>query len=137
MGVQRIRLNVKGDGALLIEQREEHAAEGLIVDAAAGSSQVLLDLEDDIGLLSETPQMGYSITVVSILSRIKNPINLLKATLAMTNGFDGQHVAVKTLYFGTPERCRLFNGSKTQTQLLKQGSTVRDMSPCLTIPMST
>ena len=52
-------------------------------------------MENDIGLISEAMDMGFRFTVVSVMSRIKDSVNLLKASLEMTDDFDVQHVAVK------------------------------------------
>ena len=118
-GVQRIELDVQGEADALINQMADQKADVFLVDVAAGGSQTLLNLENDIGLLSTASMLGYRVTVVSVLSRIKDSVNLLKATLEMTADFDVDHVAVKNLYFGKENRFLLFDGSKTKQQLLE------------------
>ncbi|MEL6159887.1 MAG: chromosome partitioning protein ParA [Cyanobacteria bacterium J06627_32] len=126
-GVQRLELDTKGEADVLLNEMDAHKADVFLVDVAAGGSQTLLALEDDIGLLSEAMEMGYRFTIVSVMSRIKDSVNLLKTSLSMMDDFDVQHVAVKNLYFGDPDRFRLFNGSKTEARLLDSGGTVLGM----------
>ena len=126
-GVQQIDLNQQGEADILLNQMEEGKADIFLVDVAAGGSQTLLDLEGDIGLISEAMDMGYRYTVVSVMSRIKDSVNLLKASLEMTDDFDVQHVAVKNLYFGACDRFRLFDDSKTKGRLLEAGGMVLEM----------
>ena len=126
-GVQCVDLDKQGEADVLLNQMEESKADVFLVDVAAGGSQTLLDLENDIGLISEAMEMGYRFTVVSVMSRIKDSVNLLKASLEMTDDFDVQHVAVKNLYFGEGDRFRLFDGSKTRAWLLERGGVVLEM----------
>ncbi len=126
-GVQRIELDVQGKADVLINQMDAKKADVFLVDVAAGGSLALLDLEHDIGLLSEANEMGFRFTVVSVMSRIKDSIKLLKAKLEMTEEFKVQHVAVKNLYFGERDRFLLFDGSKTKEKLLAGGGVVIEM----------
>ncbi|MGB3669834.1 MAG: hypothetical protein WA783_12105 [Phormidesmis sp.] len=126
-GVQCIDLDTQGQADGLLDQMEAGKADVFLVDVAAGGGQSLLTLEQDIGLISEAIDMGFRFTVVSIMSRIKDSVNLLKSSLEMTDEFDVQHVAVKNLYFGDSERFRLFDGSKTKAALLERGGAVLEM----------
>ncbi|MEL6159934.1 MAG: chromosome partitioning protein ParA [Cyanobacteria bacterium J06627_32] len=126
-GVKRIELDTQGEADALLNDMDAGKADVFLVDVAAGGSQALLELEDDIGLISEAMEMGYRFTVVSVMSRIKDSVNLLKASLEMTTDFDVQHVAVKNLYFGECDRFRLFDGSKTEARLLERGGVVVEM----------
>ena len=126
-GVQCVDLDRQGKADVLLNQMEAGKADVFLIDVAAGGSQTLLDLEQDIGLISEAMEMGFRFTLVSVMSRIKDSVNLLKASLEMTQGFDVQHVAVKNLYFGEGDRFRLFDGSKTKAALLEGGGVVLEM----------
>ncbi|MEN8446388.1 MAG: division plane positioning ATPase MipZ [Cyanobacteria bacterium J06555_13] len=126
-GVQRIELDTKGEADVLLNDMDAQKADIFLVDVAAGGSQALLDLEDDIGLISEAMEMGYRFSVVSVMSRIKDSVNLLRASLEMTEDFDVQHVAVKNLYFGDENRFSLFDDSKTEARLKEGGGVVVEM----------
>lgn len=120
-GVRRVELDVQGEADVLLNEMEAHKADVFLVDVAAGGSQTLIELEEDIGLLSMADSLGYRVTVVSVLSRIKDSVNLLRMTLERTAEFDVDHVVVKNLFFGKKERFLLFEGSKTKEQLLDGG----------------
>ncbi|MEL7228266.1 MAG: adenylyl-sulfate kinase, partial [Cyanobacteria bacterium J06576_12] len=68
-GVQCVDLDKQGEADVLLNQMEESKADVFLVDVAAGGSQTLLDLENDIGLISEAMDMGFRFTVVSVMSR--------------------------------------------------------------------
>jgi hypothetical protein len=126
-GVQCLDLDKQGQADILLNQMDERDADVFLIDVAAGGGQTLLDLEQDIGLISEAMAMGFRFTVVSVMSRIKDSVNLLKASLDMTDGFNVQHVAVKNLYFGEDERFLLFDNSKTKLRLEKGGGVTIKM----------
>ena len=58
-GVQRIELDTQGEADALLNDMDAGKADVFLVDVAAGGSQTLLDLENDIGLISEAMDMGY------------------------------------------------------------------------------
>lgn len=126
-GVQCVDLDQQGQADVLLDQMEAGQADVFLIDVAAGGSQTLLDLEQDIGLMSEAMAMGFRFTVVSVMSRIKDSVNLLKASLEMTDGFDVQQVAVKNLYFGEGKRFLLFEDSKTKLRLENGGGVTLEM----------
>lgn len=120
-----VRVELEGSGvAPLLDEMERQTADVILVDVAAGGSRTLMQLDDDVRLLFNAKDRGYQVTVVSVLSRIKDSVNLLKATLDMTEGRDVQLVAVKNLYFGKADRFRLFDDSKTKARLLESGGVV-------------
>ena len=123
-----IRTELKGTGvAPLLNAMEARVADVILVDVAAGGSRTLAELDKSVRLFFNAADMGYQTTVVSVLSRIKDSVNLLKATMEMTEGKEIDLVAVKNLYFGTPERFRLFDDSKTKQRLIEQGGLVLEM----------
>lgn len=122
------RTVLEGSGvAPLLDAMEAKTADVILVDVAAGGSRTLMQLDEEVRLLFNAADMGYQVTVVSVLSRIKDSVNLLKVTMDMTEGNDVQIVAVKNLYFGKPDRFRLFDDSKTQKRLIESGGLVLEM----------
>ena len=111
----------------LLDAMEAQKADVILVDVAAGGSRTLMQLDDEVRLLFNAADMGYQVTIVSVLSRIKDSVNLLKATMNMTEGKAVQLVAVKNLYFGEAKRFRLFDDSKTKQRLLDAGGVVLEM----------
>lgn len=123
-----VRTVLEGSGvAPLLDAMEAQTADVILVDVAAGGSRTLMQLDEEVRLLFNAADMGYQVTVVSVLSRIKDSVNLLKATMDMTTGHEVQLVAVKNLYFGKPDRFRLFDDSKTQKRLMDSGGLVLEM----------
>ena len=69
-------------------------------------------------------EVGYQLTIVTVLSRIKDSVNQLKLAMDITEGFDVQHVAVKNLYYGDADKFRFLERSKTKQRLLDNGGVV-------------
>ena len=126
-GVVPLALDVQGQADRLLDEMEAAKAQVFLIDVAAGGSKTLRDLEDDIGLVSEAVEMGYGFTVVSVMSRVKDSVNLLRNTLEMTEGLPADHVAVKNLYFGDEDQFELFDESKTKPRLTERGGVVVEM----------
>ncbi len=71
-------------------------------------------------------ELGYGITIVSVLSRVKDSVNALKLLLDFAGDKVG-YVAVKNLYFGEAEKFRILDNSKTKKQLEQLGGVVITM----------
>ncbi|MEM6452003.1 MAG: hypothetical protein AAF703_17025 [Cyanobacteria bacterium P01_D01_bin.105] len=127
MGVKKLALDTQGAADGLLDAMEARKAQVFLIDVAAGGSKTLQDLENDIGLISEAAAMGYGFTVVSVLSRIKDSVNLLKLTLGMTEGLAVDLIAVRNLYFGDDGQFALFDESMTKQRLIERGGRVVDM----------
>ncbi len=126
-GVQKLALDTQGAADGLLDEMEAKKAQVFLIDVAAGGSKTLRDLENDIGLISQAVDIGYGFTVVSVLTRIKDSVNLLKLILEMTEGLPAQHVAVKGLHDGRPDQFMLFDESKTKERLIERGGVVVEM----------
>jgi hypothetical protein len=126
-GVKRIDIEDLGDADLLVHAMDKVKPDVLLVDVAAGGSKSLLNIEADQRILSDAAELGYKFTIVSVMSRIKDSVNLLKATIDSTAAYDVDHIAFKNLYFGSADRFRLFDGSSTKTKLLASGGSVLDV----------
>jgi len=70
--------------------------------------------------------LQYDITIVSVLSRVKDSVNALKLLMDFTGDAVG-YVAVKNLYFGDAEKFRILDNSKTKKQLEQLGGVVITM----------
>ncbi len=79
-----------------------------------------------MGLLESAKELGYGITIVSVLSRVKDSVNALKLLMDFAGDAVG-YVAVKNLYFGDAEKFRILDNSRTRKQLEQLGGVVITM----------
>jgi hypothetical protein len=129
-GVKKIDITVKGGGDVLIDEMDQRQAAVMLVDLPAGAGEHLEKFEREMGFIAAAAEMGYGVTVVSVLSRVKDSINALRLMLEFT-GDAVQHVAVKNLYFGEEARFVLFDESKVKQRLLESGGRVVKMDDLL------
>lgn len=122
-GVTRIDLSVRGGADALLNALERSTAEVVLIDFPAGGGELFERLELEIKLLDFLAEMGYELTMVTVISRVKDCVNSLR-TLMEFCGDKAEHVVVKNGFFGEPERFRRFDGSKTKELLLQQGGRV-------------
>ena len=126
--VTRIPIHKRNGADDIIMEMEEAQTPIILVDVPAGGGNLLTGLEDEVGFLSALEEVGYQMTLVTVLSRIKDSVNQLKLAMDVTEGYNNiAHVAVKNLYFGDCDRFRLFDGSKTKGRLLERGGVVLEM----------
>jgi hypothetical protein len=78
---------------------------------------------EDIKLFDLLEEIGYELTMVSVLSRVKDSINSLR-TLIDYCGDRANHVVVKNGFFGEPDKFRRFDNSKTKDLILEKNGIV-------------
>jgi hypothetical protein len=129
-GVKLIDITAKGGGDILIDEMDEHKAPVMIVDLPAGAGEHIERFEREMGFIAAAAEMGYGVTLVSVLSRVKDSTNALRLMLDSTS-VGVQHVAVKNLYFGEESRFVLFDESQVVQRLLDTGGKVLKMDDLL------
>ncbi|MBE9030464.1 chromosome partitioning protein ParA [filamentous cyanobacterium LEGE 11480] len=122
-GVTRIDLSVQGGADDLLNVLGSPTADLVLLDLPAGGGELFERLEKEIRLLDFLEELDYSLTLVSVISRVKDCINSLR-TLMEFCGDQAEHVVVKNGFFGEADRFRRFDGSKTKALLLQRGSRV-------------
>lgn len=130
-GVIRTELAERHGGDPILNVMDEQQPQVILVDVAAGGSQILMRLEEETRFLSDAAEMGYRFTVVSVLSPIKDSVNMLREAMATTQGHDVQQVAVKNLHFGDADEFELLDGSKTKQRFTEGGGIVLEMRDLL------
>jgi hypothetical protein len=130
-GVIRTELGERDGGDVILAVMEQKEPDVILVDVAAGGSQILMRLQDESLFLSSAREMGYDFTVLSVLSPIKDSVNMLKEAMETTQGHFVQHVAVKNLHFGEADDFELFESSKTKLRFEKAGGVVITMRDLL------
>lgn len=122
-GVARIDLNVKGGADKLINSLELEAPQIVLIDFPAGGGELFEKLEKDIDLFALLKEVGYKLTMVSVLSRVKDSINSLSSLMECCKGRANQ-IAVKNGFFGDPDKFSRFDNSKTKKALLSEGGII-------------
>lgn len=125
-GVKRIDIGARGGADALLDDMEQVGAKVMLVDLPAGGNEAFEKLEAEMGLLESAKELGYDITIVSVLSRVKDSVNALKLLMDFTGDAVG-HVAVKNLYFGDAQKFHILDNSKTKKQLEQLGGVVITM----------
>ncbi len=125
-GVKRIDISARGGADALLDDMEGVGDKVMLVDLPAGGNEAFEKLEAEMGLLDSAKELGYDITIVSVLSRVKDSVNALKLLMDFTGDAVG-YVAVKNLYFGDAEKFRILDNSKTKKQLEQLGGVVITM----------
>lgn len=126
-GVARIAIKQRNGVDSIITEMDDVGTQVILVDAPAGGNSVLAELEEENGFLSGMAEGGYSLTMVTVLSRIRDSINQLKWAMDLTDGYDVAHVAVKNLFYGDAHKFRFLDRSKTKQRLLDNGGHVIEM----------
>lgn len=126
-GVRRVDITKRDGGDEIITEMAAIKTPFILVDLPGGAGDILTVLEEEIGFLSAVAELGYQMTVVSVLSRTKDALNQLKQTLDITDGYGVNHVVVKNLFYGAASKFRSFDKSRTRQRLLDNGGVIIEM----------
>ena len=111
-GVKTINLSLNSDiSALLDTLAEDHQV--ILLDLPAGIGELIELLETKLMLSQVTQENDYRLTFVTVLNRGRDCVNSLRS-LIDAFGDQADHVVVKNLHFGAPEKFKRFDSSKTK-----------------------
>ncbi|PZO18181.1 MAG: hypothetical protein DCF25_10145 [Leptolyngbya foveolarum] len=130
-GVTRTLLAQRDGGDHILEAMEDQQPDVILVDVAAGGTQILMRLQDESLFLSSAEELGYGFTVITVLSPIKDSVQMLKEAMDITQDHNVQHVVVKNLHFGPEEDFELFDASSTKQRFEASGGIVLTMRDLL------
>ena len=130
-GVVRTVLADRDGGDDILEEMEEAQPDVILVDVAAGGSQILMRLQDESLFLSDAEALGYAFTVVTVLSPIKDSVVMLKEAMDITQRHNVQHVVIKNLHFGQEDDFELFDNSTAKQRFKANGGIVLTMRDLL------
>ena len=125
-GISKLDFSIEGGADELIEAMDRCSAPVMVVDLPGGGVELLERLNSQMSFLADAADMGYAVTMVSVLSRIKDSVNALRLLMDLT-GDSARHIAVKNLYWGDEQKFSLFDGSATKQRLLDAGGLVMNM----------
>lgn len=122
-GVTRLDLSAKGGADKLLNSLDSESTQIVLIDFPAGGGELFERFEKEIKLFDFLDEMGYELTMISVLSRVKDSINSLR-TLIDYCGDRANHVVVKNCFFGEPEKFSRFDNSKTKGVVEEKGGII-------------
>lgn len=122
-GVTRLDITAQGGADVLLDDMEQGNSKVMLVDLPAGAGAALESFESETGFFSACQELEYGVTFVSVLSRVRDSVNALRILMEFSKG-RADHVAVKNLHCGEPDKFRRFDGSKAKQALLDGGGSL-------------
>jgi hypothetical protein len=111
----------------LINEMDRQIHPVVILDLPAGGAKLLANLNFEVNLLAEAAEMGYTVTVVDVISPIKDSVNAVRLSSNLV-GSSAKHIIVKNLFWGNEEDFTLFDGSKmVKPEFLESGGIELNM----------
>jgi hypothetical protein len=120
-GVKLLDIFTRGGADdLLVDLESEHPPLAL-VDLPAQSGVFFEEFEKDLGVFDAVKELGYRVTMVNVLSRVKDSVNILRV-LHEYCGDRVDYVVVKNLFHGEADKFERYQDSETRTKLLSTGA---------------
>jgi Mrp family chromosome partitioning ATPase len=120
-GVQTLKLNQRGGADALQDDLKGLSPKISLVDLPAGAAESFENVAKDIFLFKNTQRLGYRITMVSVLSRVKESLEQLKRLVDFC-GDRVDYVIVKNLYWGDEHKFTRYNNSEIRQTLAGLGA---------------
>jgi energy-coupling factor transporter ATP-binding protein EcfA2 len=118
--VSRIDIALRGGADSLLEDMERSRGAVILLDLPAGAGSSFQKYEQDIQLIELAAGLGYRLTLVSVISRVKDSVNALRQLMDYC-GDRVDYITTKNLHFGDIDKFKRFDQSKTKTQFLAFG----------------
>jgi hypothetical protein len=112
-GVQTLKLNQRGGADALQDDLKRFSPQVSLVDLPAGAAEYFESVAKDIFLFQNAQRLGYRITMVSVLGRVKDSVLQLKRLVDFC-GDKVDYVVVKNLYWGDEHKFTRYNNSKVK-----------------------
>ncbi len=120
VGVSRINIAMQGGADVLLDDLEQQNPTVVLIDLPAGAGDSFERYEKDVQLISSASELGYRLTVVSVMSRVKDSVNALRLLMEFCRD-RVDYVAVKNLHFGEATKFNRFDQSKAKELFLANG----------------
>jgi len=128
-GVKLLNIFTRGGADDLLIDLDSERSPLALVDLPAQSGAFFEEFEKDLGVFDAVKELGYRVTMVSVLSRVKDSVNILRVLHEYCdNRVD--YVVVKNLFHGDADKFERYDSSETRTKLLSAGA-VEVMMPDL------
>lgn len=120
-GVKLLDIFTRGGADDLLIDLEKELPPLVLVDLPAQSGLFFENFEKDLGVFDAVKGLGYRVTMVSLLSRVKDSVNILRI-LHKYCGDRVDYVVVKNLFHGEADKFERYDSSDTRTKLLDAGA---------------
>lgn len=120
-GVKLLDIFTRGGADDLLIDLEKELPPLVLVDLPAQSGLFFENFEKDLGVFDAVKGLGYRVTMVSVLSRVKDSVNILRI-LHKYCGDRVDYVVVKNLFHGEADKFERYDNSDTRTTLLVDGA---------------
>lgn len=122
LGVHEINLNINSDVNSFLDTLEKDY-QVIMLDLPAGIGELIEVLENKLKLSKVAAENEYRLTFVSVLNRGRDCLNSLRS-LIDAFGDRADHVVVKNLHYGAPEKFKRFDNSKTKNILTEMDARI-------------
>jgi hypothetical protein len=120
-GVRTLKLNQRGGADALQDDLKRFSPQVSLVDLPAGAAEYFESVAHDIFLFQNAQRLGYRITMVSVLGRVKDSLLQLKRLVDFC-GERVDYVVVKNLYWGDEHKFTRYNNSKVKQSVEALGA---------------
>lgn len=120
-GVSGLKLNQRGGADALQDDLKRCSPKVSLVDLPAGAAEYFESVAKDIFLFQNAERLGYRITMVSVLGRVKDSVLQLKRLVDFC-GDRVDYVVVKNLYWGEEHKFTRYNNSKVKQSVEALGA---------------
>ncbi|MBJ7298574.1 MAG: chromosome partitioning protein ParA [Dolichospermum sp.] len=127
-GVKLLDIFTRGGADDLLIDLEKELPPLVLVDLPAQSGLFFENFEKDLGVFDAVKGLGYRVTMVSVLSRVKDSVNILRILHKYCGDSYGalryrvDYVVVKNLFHGEADKFERYDNSDTRTTLLVDGA---------------
>jgi hypothetical protein len=118
--VTEIDIATQGAADELLDNLESNPSHIAMIDMPAGSGKWFEVLDRDIELIQTAAEWDCRLTLVSVMSPVKDSINALRILMDYCDD-RVDYIAVKNLHFGEAPEYAKFNESKTRERFLDYG----------------
>jgi energy-coupling factor transporter ATP-binding protein EcfA2 len=120
-GVKTLKLNQRGGADALQNDLKQFNPQVSLVDMPAGAAEYFENIAKDIFLFENAQRLGYRITMVSVLSRVKESLSQLQRLVDFC-GDRVDYVIIKNLYWGEEHKFTRYNNSQIRQTVTEKGA---------------
>ena len=106
----------RGEADVLLVNLDEQQPPIALLDLPAQSSSFFETFERELNIFDSLKECGYQITIVSVISRVKDSVSILKLLYEYC-GDRVDYLVVKNLFYGAEDKFERYDESKLRKQM--------------------